>query len=375
MQARLLVAAILGAAVCAALTAGSVPPQPRIPLCQGLTIVGAVREPEGDYEPIITIESMDARSLTAKYAAQVAAPAGGAIRNVRVKRTVLLEDLRSATLFMRWYSVSAPETIPGSTAFGVSAAVLRGLKTRGTSQLALVDRGNSAMTADRKVHPNVYDYQVTYTLRRAGSGPVTVPVTVNGVKADLPVIHARGEYLGDKVEFFFLDDEHNPMSLAFRSTPLGASTPDTDTRVVKIAHRCPDPAGSGYAAPPTANRLERALAETGRVDVYDIYFDFNSDRIREESGATLREIADVLRRHPEWRLSIEGHTDDIGNDARNLQLSARRAASVKQALTASHAVDTRRLATAGFGESRPKDTNETLEGRARNRRVELVRAR
>ena len=74
-----------------------------------------------------------------------------------------------------------------------------------------------------------------------------------------------------------------------------------------------------------------------------------------------------------WKLGIGGHTDSIASDAYNLDLSTRRAAAVKAALTTSYAVDPQRLTTAGYGESRPKDRNDTLEGRARNRRVELVR--
>ena len=72
-------------------------------------------------------------------------------------------------------------------------------------------------------------------------------------------------------------------------------------------------------------------------------------------------------------LSIEGHTDNIASDQYNLALSARRAAAVKAALGTQFRIAGARLSTAGFGESSPRDRNDTLEGRARNRRVELVR--
>jgi OOP family OmpA-OmpF porin len=122
-----------------------------------------------------------------------------------------------------------------------------------------------------------------------------------------------------------------------------------------------------------ANALEQALATTGKVDVYSVYFSFNSDVIRDESEPTIKEIADVLKRHPDWRLAVNGHTDSIGGDQFNLDLSKRRSASVKDALVKRLAIGSNRLATSGFGKSQPKDTNDTLEGRARNRRVELVR--
>ena len=70
---------------------------------------------------------------------------------------------------------------------------------------------------------------------------------------------------------------------------------------------------------------------------------------------------------------MNGHTDGIGGDQFNLGLSGRRSTAVKDALTKRYGVAATRLTTAGFGKSQPKDTNETLEGRARNRRVELVR--
>jgi outer membrane protein OmpA-like peptidoglycan-associated protein len=87
----------------------------------------------------------------------------------------------------------------------------------------------------------------------------------------------------------------------------------------------------------------------------------------------LAEIARVVQQNPSWSLAVEGHTDNIGGDASNIDLSKRRAAAVKQALVARYRIDGQRLQTNGYGASRPKDTNDTIEGRARNRRVELVK--
>jgi outer membrane protein OmpA-like peptidoglycan-associated protein len=79
------------------------------------------------------------------------------------------------------------------------------------------------------------------------------------------------------------------------------------------------------------------------------------------------------QKHPDWKLSVSGHTDSIGNDKANLALSQRRAAAVKDALVTRYKIDAIRLVTGGYGAARPIATNETLEGRARNRRVELQR--
>jgi outer membrane protein OmpA-like peptidoglycan-associated protein len=87
----------------------------------------------------------------------------------------------------------------------------------------------------------------------------------------------------------------------------------------------------------------------------------------------LQEIAQALKHNPDWKLTVEGHTDNIGGDAYNLNLSKRRALAVKEALVAQYNIAPDRLANDGFGASRPVESNDTLEGRARNRRVELVR--
>jgi outer membrane protein OmpA-like peptidoglycan-associated protein len=352
-----------------------------IPLCPGLTIVTAVSQPEGDYESIKRIGSTNGSVVHLKYSNEVPVrgPSGGApvVRKLLLDRNIHLADMRAAKLYLQQFATNIPNDVPGTTAIGASSAVLSALKSKGEAELGVFSLppafpGGTKIPADPKVHPNVFDSYETYKLRRVESGPVMVPVIVNDVKTELPAIHAigRSDYYGYKAEFYFLDDESNPLSLKFR---LGigagrAQTPGTDRdtlQVVKIAYQCSTQSGPG--------RLERALLETGRADVYDIYFSFNSDEIREESEPTLREIHEVLRRHPDWKLSISGHTDNIASDTFNLDLSKRRSAAVKNALVTGFGVNGGRLATSGYGKSHPVDTNETPEGRARNRRVELVR--
>lgn len=345
---------------------------PVIPLCPGLTIVTAINEPEGDYESIKRIDSVTKAAVALQYSAEI--PGRGVINHVNVQRTILAADLKTATLYMTWFG-TPPRTIPGSTAIGTSAAVLRALKTRSAAELGLVSAGAAQLRADPKVHPNVYDHRMNYKLTRVGTTAVMLPVTVNDAKLELPAIHARGEYMGDTVEFFFLDDESNPIALRIRLPPRRARENAAESlrlQVVKISYRCSPPSTTPASTPPAA-RLERLLLETGRAEVFDIYFSFNKDEIRAESEPTLREIAALLERHPAWKLTIEGHTDSIADAAYNLDLSQRRAAAVKNALSGKYGVSADRLTTTGLGESRPKDSNETLEGRARNRRVELVR--
>ncbi|MEO7474833.1 MAG: OmpA family protein [Gemmatimonadales bacterium] len=337
-----------------------------IPLCPGLTLAGVVSEPEGDYELLLTVASIDSSGVHLRLSAQVRS--ASSIRNVDVERTVRRSDLATASLLMNWFNPLGPRLIAGTTAFGASTAVLRTLKQTGRAQLGIFDAGSSALPADRGSHPNVYDYAVMYTLHRVDSTSARVPVIVNDVPVELPVVRARGENVGDKLEVVFLDDERNPLGLAFRLRSLGVARP-TVTKVLKISFPC----ASQDGIQPEESSLERALLTSGRAEVYDIYFDFNSAGIRRLSARTLDEIARLLARHPEWKLAIEGHTDAVASERYNLELSRRRALAIKQALTTEYHVAPERLTTAGFGEALPKDRNDTEEGRARNRRVELVR--
>lgn len=116
-----------------------------------------------------------------------------------------------------------------------------------------------------------------------------------------------------------------------------------------------------------------ALMADGRFVTQGILFDTGSDVLRPESTPTLNEIGTMLKEHPELRLRIEGHTDNVGDDAANLALSDKRAAAVKAYLSSKHGIDAARLETKGLGETKPVSGNETAEGRQNNRRVELVK--
>jgi OmpA-OmpF porin, OOP family len=120
-------------------------------------------------------------------------------------------------------------------------------------------------------------------------------------------------------------------------------------------------------------KLYDALAATGRVATQGIYFDTGSDRIRPESSPTLKEIGAMLKEHPDLKLAIEGHTDNVGSAAANQTLSEKRAAAVRQALVDGYQVDGARLQAKGLGQTKPAAPNDTPEGRQSNRRVELVR--
>ena len=115
------------------------------------------------------------------------------------------------------------------------------------------------------------------------------------------------------------------------------------------------------------------LAAKGRVSTQGILFASGSDQMRPESAPTMKSIGAMLVAHPELKLSVEGHTDDVGVAADNLKLSDLRAGAVMAALVKDYGIDAARLRSKGFGSTKPVGPNTTAEGRQNNRRVELVR--
>jgi OOP family OmpA-OmpF porin len=103
----------------------------------------------------------------------------------------------------------------------------------------------------------------------------------------------------------------------------------------------------------------------------DSYFDFNKAKLKSEGERQLEGVVDELKANPTIRVLVEGHTDSIGSHAYNQRLSERRADAVRDYMV-SHGIDPSRITTRGWGETKPVASNQTEEGRAQNRRVELT---
>ena len=375
-----------------------------VPLRPGLTVVTAIAEFGGDYESIKQIQQVSASGVHLSYRADnVANPMEGLQKStgdtapksggsVTASRTVRTQDLQTAHDYMEWFGSSQPEVTPGSTAISVSREVLAELKGKGETQFSFRVGGLKGMAgsllgalgqlagggapgASQETRNLANAGKAECTLKRVGSGLTSFPVLLNDQRISLPAVHAQCNTDDGLNDFYFLDDLANPLVLAWK---LGAS--DT-LQVVKISYPPPPaapqaavssaaPAGAGAAG---GQHIEQELKQTGQAEVYGIYFDFASDKIKPESEPVLREIADALQHNPAWKLRVEGHTDNIGGDEYNLNLSQRRAEAVKLALVTRYHIAADRLTPKGFGATRPKEPNDTLAGRARNRRVELVR--
>ena len=122
-----------------------------------------------------------------------------------------------------------------------------------------------------------------------------------------------------------------------------------------------------------AEALGSEIGRTGHAAVYGIYFDSGKADVRPESDAALREIGKLLAQDTTLKLYLVGHTDNQGTLEMNMDLSRRRAESVGKVLTARFGVAAARLSPQGDGPAAPIASNDTEEGRGKNRRVELVK--
>jgi len=122
-----------------------------------------------------------------------------------------------------------------------------------------------------------------------------------------------------------------------------------------------------------AASLANDINRTGHASVYGIYFDTGKADVKPESDATLKEIAKLLQGDPMLKLYVVGHTDSQGALDLNMDLSRRRADAVLAALTTKYAVPPGRLRAYGSGPYAPVASNDSEDGRAKNRRVELVK--
>lgn len=121
-----------------------------------------------------------------------------------------------------------------------------------------------------------------------------------------------------------------------------------------------------------AEAMKEEIFEKGSVSIYGILFDYDKADIKPESAATIKEIAALLENNPELKLFIVGHTDNDGSLDYNTDLSQRRAESVVSVLVTEYGIDSSRVTPKGLAFLAPVASNSTEEGRAKNRRVELV---
>jgi outer membrane protein OmpA-like peptidoglycan-associated protein len=284
-------------------------------------------------------------------------------------QTVCNEDLASSNNFMTVGHHTFPPIIHGTTRYRLSSKSFEEARSDGKLTLAETDIYNP----DEVLRPD-HDSGV---FTRVEPQDVSYPLIVNDQRVNLPVIHLAGimDSIGKDprpkkyrpnhavADLYVIDDPLDPVVVLWKVKDPAYHNGNFRVEVVKIDYKAPQP----------VNLVEKQLTDQKRAVTYGIYFDFNRDTIKPESEPVLKEIVQAMSDNPDWKLTVEGHTDNIGGDTYNLDLSKRRAAAVKEALVTRFHIAPDRLANDGYGASRPVETNDTLEGRARNRRVELTR--
>lgn len=169
-----------------------------------------------------------------------------------------------------------------------------------------------------------------------------------------------------------------PIVAAFALLSLSATacgpTVFSDGDALAVVGTAPPPPVEAEPPPPEPEPQKRVEVRDNRIQINEkIQFEVNSSKIKEESHSLLNEVAQVIKDNPHIKkLSIEGHASSEGGDAHNKKLSDRRAKAVMKYLTKTGGIAKDMLSAKGFGEERPVASNDTEEGRIKNRRVEFM---
>jgi outer membrane protein OmpA-like peptidoglycan-associated protein len=338
----------------------------RIPFKPGTVFTTAWGITYGDVELRKSIESIDDAAVTITTdSPEYKNDNGKTLKARQVTSQHCNSDYASATGFMTGTSSTLPKLLHDITRLRLSDKSFQEIKSKGQIDFQYVDF--------EEVPNGVKLTHEGGVLTRVEPQAVPYPMIVNDQRVDLAAIHLTGPMITlDKHpqpptksdgEIFVLDDPSNPLVLNFRLKNPKYHNGNFRLEVVKINFPVANP----------ENVLEKQLTQEKRAVTYGFYFDFNKDTLKPESEPVLKQIVQAMTDNPDWKLTVEGHTDNIGGDSYNLDLSKRRSEAVKQTLVSQYGIASDRLLTGGFGASRPVESNDTLEGRARNRRVELVR--
>lgn len=334
-----------------------------LPPVAGVSLVQTLSTPDTERESVHTVADASARGLRWTWEA-IEVGANGDTARSQFRYAELYADIGEAFRLWAYHERDEPEEHPGYTMHAISRAVYRRLRAAGSDSFQVMDIATppKGTLASFGFGQRATPIRWRGTVSVVSPSPTSFPVLLNGQRVELPALHVRAKFtMRTKTwspEFWVLADSAYPLLLKW----VGAyEEPANVLQTTRID------------VPGAMRDIERVLSTSCRVELPGIYFAFNSAVLDAASDRTLTGIADVLARHPDWRVTLEGHTDSIGTAAANRVLSEQRVAAVRSWLVARHKVDGARLDTRGFGSARPRESNATIEGRARNRRVELVR--
>ena len=342
------------------------PSAPTVPLARALTLVQTLREVGADRESVVRLAEVSPAGVRYEWSFLEVHASGDTARGT-FKRFVRRADLDTAPRWHQYYEPGEPLEHPGYTAFSVSRAVYDQLHEAGSAQFSMLgfdDPPSGALGASLGFgggRPAVVRWRGTLT--RVGAGPERFPLLVGGRRVHVPALHlearftSRGESWSPHL--WVLAQRDHPLILKLEDRHRVFQTVRADLGAAV--------ADGGVAA------LEETLVRSCRVEVPGIYFEFDSAVLNPASDEAIAAIGGLLTRHADWTVTIEGHTDSIGTSIANQSLSEQRANAVRSRLT-SRGVAAARLRAVGYGQTKPRESNSTIAGRARNRRVELLRS-
>ena len=324
--------------------AGAQDTTPRIPLVTGLVLGSVLHSPLGEREDVLEIKSADTTGVHYAWHERTISPEGDTTTGFR-KRFVRASDLAGAP---RFDDIFGPDEVnrPGFTALSISSA--------------------SATPVGGFFAPPRARYKGSLT--RVSPQVERFPLLLNGSRTAVPALHLKGSFADgmrhSEWNLWVLADSTNPLLL--KSVLLGDVFQMVRADLPSELH-----ADGGDLM--GAKVLDQELKAQCRLELPGVYFAFGTAIIDPISDGALADVARVLTARRAWTFTVEGHTDSVGTAVANQALSQRRAEAVRARLAERHGVDTHAWRAVGYGASRPRESNATIEGRARNRRVELVR--
>ena len=273
------------------------------------------------------------------------------------------------------------DTLPDNFTFEFDMFAIHGNKTGswGTfhttiCELSNRDKPETWQMANNNYFFSVYggnstDATINYGFRKNGESQSSVQVFTKQLADKTKPVHVSVWRQKERMRIYFNEEKVLDIPKALTPGIKYNSILYYQPTVDEANHYAVSNLRLAVGAPDTRNKL---LTE-GKWVTHGILFDVNSANIKSESYGTIKEIATVLKENADVKVKIVGHTDADGDDKSNMDLSKRRAASVKEFLTKEFSIDETRMEADGMGESKPVDKNTTPEGKANNRRVEFVK--
>ena len=201
-------------------------------------------------------------------------------------------------------------------------------------------------------------YTIVYTTKPGASDESSLTVQSN-YRTALKALNAQLLFTDDNTTTARLEDKGQTIW-------IGVYNLFNEIQVKVVEEAPPKP-----VVQPPADGMKAALDQAGHLALY-INFDFNKASLRPDAAPVVAQIVALLKKYPALNVSLQGHTDNVGTHDYNLKLSADRAAAVVAAIVKG-GIDAKRLASSGYGPDKPVADNKTADGRAKNRRVELVK--